>query len=419
MSILRRIAPVIGVLLITGLAFVLVEGLSSLIVLGTRAHVLPERRHTRYDAELGWVNIPGLRIPDFYGPNKHLSTNAQGFRGTVDVTPEVPAGQRRVICSGDSFTFGVDLGDQSTWCVKLGSPTIETVNMGQGGYGLDQMYLWYRRDGLSLTHDVHIVAFITEDFRRMAHTVFRAVDNEYGKPRLALRDGAIIITNVPVPRRSYVLPSLRVYFRQLQQLRFMELAGLLGLVGQERPPKDVLPDDAVWTIAARVLADLKAWNEKKGSRLILVYLPRDIDYTTDDADPWRQRVRRWARNHGVTYLDLVASLRLLPGLEIPAMFIRNSPFGRHYTRRGTGWVADQIRPLLRVEGDSTSQTTPPQMTAVRSDLPAATVSRPVGSFTDVVGRPIARPRTIVPLTPTLAGARAARQGRVHSPEEER
>lgn len=40
--------------------------------------------------------------------------------------------------------------------------------MGRAGYGIDQAYLWYPRDGMRLEHDALIFAFISEDFRRAA-----------------------------------------------------------------------------------------------------------------------------------------------------------------------------------------------------------------------------------------------------------
>ena len=57
-------------------------------------------------------------------------------------------------------------------------PRLETLNMGQGGYGVDQAYLWYKRDAAKFEHQVHLLAFITDDFVRMQSDRFRG----YGKP---------------------------------------------------------------------------------------------------------------------------------------------------------------------------------------------------------------------------------------------
>ena len=39
----------------------------------------------------------------------------------------------------------------------------ETINMGQVGYGVDQAFLWYRRDADDLDVDVQFLAFIPND----------------------------------------------------------------------------------------------------------------------------------------------------------------------------------------------------------------------------------------------------------------
>ncbi len=110
------------------------------------------------------------------------TSTSRAFAGSDRQRPDLrPA--RRLVCSGDSFTFGYGVGDEATWCALLATipPGIETVNMGQGGYGLDQAYLWYRRDGLHLGHQVHVMALITRDFERMASDRFVG----YGKPLLS------------------------------------------------------------------------------------------------------------------------------------------------------------------------------------------------------------------------------------------
>src|SRR5262245_25280565 len=147
----------------TAVVFVVLEGLANTALFWYTLLVRPraplaEKGHTRYDPDLGWTNIPNVSLKDYYGPGLDLTTNAQGFRGTRPVDVAVPPGMLRIICSGDSMTLGYGVRDDQTWCQRLASldPRIEAVNMGQGGYGVDQAYLWYRRDGAALEHQLHI-----------------------------------------------------------------------------------------------------------------------------------------------------------------------------------------------------------------------------------------------------------------------
>ena len=41
---------------------------------------LREQRHCEYDADLGWMNLPNVRIEDLYGPGTSYTTNSQRFR---------------------------------------------------------------------------------------------------------------------------------------------------------------------------------------------------------------------------------------------------------------------------------------------------------------------------------------------------
>ena len=64
---------------------------------------------------------------------------------------------------------------------------LETVNLGQGGYGVDRAYLWYKRNETNLEHDIVVLAFISDDSWRMESDTFFG----YGKPYLTIRDGEL------------------------------------------------------------------------------------------------------------------------------------------------------------------------------------------------------------------------------------
>jgi len=69
----------------------------------------------RHDAELGWVSVPHLDLEDAWGRGRTLRTNGRGFRGDRELAPEPDPGRISVVCSGDSFTYGEGVGDDSTW----------------------------------------------------------------------------------------------------------------------------------------------------------------------------------------------------------------------------------------------------------------------------------------------------------------
>jgi len=99
---------------------------------------LSELPWVRYDAVNGWVNRPG----DAYGDGR-LVINADGMRGPEVVRPK-PAGVLRILCMGDSRTFGAwsDLRREfeSEYTPTLrrlasaGGAPVEALNAGVAGY---------------------------------------------------------------------------------------------------------------------------------------------------------------------------------------------------------------------------------------------------------------------------------------------
>jgi len=340
------------------LVLCVVEGLASLArvsaLLVSRAEApLAERSHTEYDPELGWVNRPKLSLPDLYGPGASLHTNAQRFRGERDVPRAAPPGRVRAICSGDSFALGYGVDDDATWCHQLETlePRLATVNMGQGGYGVDQSYLWFRRDGAALEHQVHLFSFIFEDFARMGVTSFFG----YDKPRLRLDGDTLVVDNVPVPRTAHWMPWLARNAHFAGELRSIQiLRGIGRRFGVGAP--DVRAANAdIPQLAAAVFAELAKLHRDAGRRLVLVYLPMQEEHRDDATAKLRAFIAGEAKRQGVPFLDGVTALREVAPNDVPALFLADAATqypsaAGHYTVRGNRWIAQWLLDSLRARG---------------------------------------------------------------------
>lgn len=341
------------------LLLALVEGATSLLLFvrdAARTRPLAERRHTVPDTLLGWANEPGVSRADLYGPGAHLTINAQGFRGTDDVALQPAPGQVRVICSGDSFTLGYGVADDQTWCHQLGEldPRLDPINMGQGGYGFDQAWLWYWRDGVGLDADVHVLAFITDDFRRMRRAEFLG----YAKPLLAVAGDSIVVENIPVPQTT---TGVRGWFTRnresiaaLRSVQFARrLAGRLGDGDAVDPAADSVAHARVVAVVERIVADLARHHAARGSRLVLVLLPTSyelVDLPADAAE-WTARLDSLAARHGVLYLDLFPLVRGMAPAEQRALYLQPGEVdypaaAGHYTPEGNALVAREIHATL-------------------------------------------------------------------------
>ena len=324
--------------------FALLEGGASLLFITNQIRVTPsaEASYSRYDETLGWVNRPNVAFRDMYGPGVYLRTNSQGFRNDRDFARAVPAGKTRVICSGDSFTLGFGVNNDQAWCQRIAAldPQLETVNLGQGGYGLDQAYLWYLRSGAELDHQVHLLAFITDDFIRMQSDQFLG----YGKPVLGLRNDSVVVTNRPVPKTWWFTRWRGSHAHAIGNLNIVNLARRAFAKPPESGAAVAARTQATQKIVARVFADLDRTNKQKNSRLVLVYLSGPGDYGMNDTtSTWRAFVQNEASRQGIAYVDMVAGLKRLKPDSAVKMFAPNL----HYSVLGNELVASTLLRELR------------------------------------------------------------------------
>ena len=111
-------------------------------------------------------------VPGFegFGPlNVAVSINGYGFRDG-DHQQEKTPGVLRVLGLGDSFMFGWGVDADETFLKRLEvrlkgriNQSVETINTGVPGWGLNQYYLFLKRTGVQLSPDVVVVAYFVDD----------------------------------------------------------------------------------------------------------------------------------------------------------------------------------------------------------------------------------------------------------------
>lgn len=354
-GLVRLISGNIGIL---GLLVIIIEGLASYALLAhdiITTHSLAERRHTQYDPELGWVNKPSVYIPNMYGPGVYFKTNSQGFRNSHDFDKVVPNGKHRIVCSGDSFTLGYGVDNDHTWCHLLTTldPRLETLNMGQGGYGVDQAYLWYKRDASTFEYQIHLMAFITADFLRMQKDRFLG----YGKPLLDIENGRLVVKNVPVPRRAYTFSWLTSNTENLRSLREVELlervSRKIGFApGDTDPLLKKKTNEKTRDVLGKIFEDLKRLNEEHSSKLALVYLPTLDEIKGNDPQEWMIFIKMESSALGIPLINVLSTFRSLPYEDVVNMFIPKGQIdfpaaAGHLNNQGNEFVANVIHDKLK------------------------------------------------------------------------
>lgn len=345
---------------ILSLLLVALEGLASYLLFALdimkqspSERPISDRLHTEYHSELGWAHKPNVDIPDLYGPGAYMRTNSQRFRSNHEFDPAVSKGQIRIICSGDSMTLGYGVGNDHTWCQRLRTrdSRLETLNMGQSGYGVDQAYLWYKRDASRFEHRIHLMAFIIDDIERMQHGTFLG----HGKPVLAVENDRLVVRNVPVPRRTDRRSRLTGIARNFRHLRTAELLNrALWKVGF-RPagatgPPETASIQKTREVLRKVFEDLKRLNEERSSQLVLVLLPTLYDLTQSHRwREWTEFLEGESRILGIPMIDLLEEFGRLRHKDIVDMFFTHG----HFTERGNEFAAVVIYEKLKDDPSTT------------------------------------------------------------------
>lgn len=90
------------------------------------------------------------------GYDTRFATNPQGLREATPVGSKQP-GRPRVLCVGDSNTFGLGVNDDQVWVRALSEAGVEPLNAGwASGYAPDTACVWLEEVGLRLEPDLVI-----------------------------------------------------------------------------------------------------------------------------------------------------------------------------------------------------------------------------------------------------------------------
>lgn len=295
-----------------------------------RNRLIAERGYVRPDPEIGWVGRPHVCCLDFFGPGRTLTLNGLGFRGRETPAPTSPAPVLRVVCSGDSFTFGYGVDDADAWPARLAAydERIEVINMGLGGFGIQQSYLWFLRDGVEFRPDVHLLGVVSNDFERMRTPDF------FGYPRpMVVEEGGVLRVRLPRPKNGY----LRALDRLAERLAGAAPTGL--------------DDDAVLRAFFAMAEDLERRARAGGGRFGVLYLPVLPDDRKGVSRFWRDSLRRGLDERGIPFLDLAERVEEMEPAAAEGLFIRPGeiPFlyaEWHLNEAGNRFVAEAVRGFL-------------------------------------------------------------------------
>ncbi len=337
-----------------------------------------------FDPVIGWtIKTDG----DF---RKTYLANGQGLRADREYSKEVPEGKRRVICTGDSYTFGVEVRNSEAWpaILERESEEYETLNLGIPGTCLTQSYLRYEKLRNDFDHEIVVIGFMSNNIQRTVNVYRPFLQPSSGfpfvKPFAQLDDdGQLEVVDCPFQSlddyrellnqpakvlgelalmdyhfrvRSAddfpFLPSARTWRYLCEQLPLESNFGQLINRGYDRNLRriDAYRPDSYRLKAVSQLFDkfAKLVNED-GRRAVLLVYPHggDIADYNRKHDPEYQSLVTRLRESGHECLDVLDCLKEKYGKKIPVkrVFLR-----MHYSPETNADVAAFVQRELARQG---------------------------------------------------------------------
>jgi hypothetical protein len=251
------------------------------------------------------------------GTPHNYHANAQGFRADADFTTD--GSKKRIVLAGDSYTFGSgsDYQDSFGAVVERKSSNRTVYNLGMPGFGVDQVWMSVRHQGLALKPDLIVVGVVDADFERSL--VPHAMGGTGAKPAFKLMNGRLVLRTHEQP------PGPLLHFLERNSSILAVARHIPRWVGRKYPIGNYFELNRA--ILTALLEDCKQ------VPVLFIYIP------TKEFRPF-PALARFMRSIGANYIDLT-EIRPVPPHSIYL------PKDGHLSMEGNRYVAGLIDEWIR------------------------------------------------------------------------
>ncbi len=309
--------------------------------------------------------IPGLSY--------RVTTNGQGLRGARDLPPRRPANGLRVLCLGDSFTYGVGVDDrfaypallESLLATRLPGMAVEVANTGVPFYDLFDETAYFLEKGRRMQPDVVVLQFYINDLESMAGAFFREgllareggeysrLDQLSGREGVERRLNAWMEKHVPAmvrAARTDRLPDApgNTASRPYDRYKLRATAEEKAILGDRRQLLDQasLPVmERFWANYRQALLGLRDAVEASGAAFVLV-LPPDVKQVREDLNAPAAALVGFCQQHGIPVIDPGPQFRVMSGENPDRYYL--TPFDIHPNADGNTLVAKAVADAIQV-----------------------------------------------------------------------
>jgi hypothetical protein len=228
--------------------------------------------YVAFDELLGWRLRPGAR---WAHNGVQFEANAAGLRAPREYAARPDGATRRIAAFGDSFTFCDEVAYADCWSARLEQewPGTEVLNYGVPGYGPDQAWLRYGREGRDLAPCAVLIGYMPENIHRVVNRFRPFYQPTTGlflpKPRFLLDGDGLALLPQPADEPADLLDAAWVE-RQLGPHDSWYYPGLFA-----RSPADLLASVRLMKTAAyKANTSQNAFAANDEARLVRAYEER-------------------------------------------------------------------------------------------------------------------------------------------------
>ncbi len=298
----------------------------------------------QYHPVYGYSGLPSVS-KRFYG--KLITHNSKGMRGP-EIEYKAADNVKRLAFIGDSQTWGWAVSDDETIPYfaseilnkKLEGITVESLNFGATGYGVDQSYLRYISEGIRYKPDIVVLTYFADnDIWETATSEAWGVEKPFFYEKVS---GELCVSNIP-PKRASGWPSdnlenkfdfkllalqiggFNIDFSKTQAARYFKNRSInsslfaswgtdnseplkaiknhIGCIEKEPAPEIKEWEDKI-SLTVNIIDQIKSTAEAQGSKFLVVTKPLEQDYRSGEAGYDYSTVLSRLNTLGITVVDM-------------------------------------------------------------------------------------------------------------------
>jgi hypothetical protein len=289
---------------------------SALVILEIAVRIVSPQRNmgicvNEWDRNTGTRLIPGVKgTLSCSEYSIDIAVNSKGLRDR-EFPYEKPPGTRRILCLGDSFTFGYGVRADETFAKLLerslneggsSGSRWEALNAGIGSTGTAQQLALYETECYKYSPDIVVVCFCpANDFFDNIASGLYTIENDTLVKHDAVRTRARGIQRFTRFIPGYGFLSSRSHLLNLVRYRVaaMNYHELNRKVSQSTKPENVVAQHNRMT---RLLLDkFQRSCAERGSRFVVMFMPPP---RTGEAGQWTAEMIAYCELRGIPVLDL-------------------------------------------------------------------------------------------------------------------